>query len=96
VVGDGSICRGPKSPGYDDPRAEGFDAAVAAALAGADLGALRELDVRVATELGVAGRPVWQVLAAAAQAEPPVAAELRYEGAPFGVGYFVSHWRFAA
>ncbi len=96
VMGEGSICRGPRSPGYDDPRAEGFDAGVAAALATADLSGLLGLDVRVAAELGAAGRPAWQVLAAAARAHPPVAAELHYNEAPFGVGYFVAGWRFAA
>src|SRR5258705_10358339 len=36
VLGDASACRSEKAPGYADPRAEDFDAAVAAALATAD------------------------------------------------------------
>ena len=44
VLGDGSARRGEKAPGYLDERAFGFDDAVAAALAGGDAAALRDLD----------------------------------------------------
>jgi hypothetical protein len=65
VLGDGSNRRGPRSPGHDDPRAEGFDAMVAQAFADGDPAALLALDPGLAAELGAAGRPVWQLLAAA-------------------------------
>ncbi len=64
-MGDGSASRGVKSPGYDDPRAEPYDDALAAALAGVDLDVLHGLDPVVSAELGVAGRPAFQALAGA-------------------------------
>jgi hypothetical protein len=67
VLGDGSIRRGPRAPGHDDPRSEGFDAEVGRAFAAADLDALLDLDAGLAAELGAAGRAAWQVLAGAAQ-----------------------------
>jgi hypothetical protein len=92
VLGDGSACRGEKSPGYDDPRAEGFDAAVADALAKGDTAALRDLDPTLAAELLVAGRAPWQVLAGAVDT-PFGTTELLHHSAPYGVGYFVASWR---
>ncbi len=65
VLGDGSNRRGDRAPGQNDARAGEFDAAVAAAFAAADLDALNDLDVALAAELGVIGRPGWQVLAGA-------------------------------
>jgi hypothetical protein len=99
VLGDGSNRRGPRSPGHDDPRAEGFDAAIATAFDDVDLAALAGLDSDLAAELGAAGRVSWQVLAAAAgqtleQSARPLTATVRYQGAPFGVGYLVGEWRF--
>jgi hypothetical protein len=41
VIADGSAKRSLKAPGHLDPRAEGFDAALAATLAAADVGAPR-------------------------------------------------------
>jgi hypothetical protein len=92
ILGDGSACRGEKSPGYDDPRAEGFDAAVAGALAKGDTATLRDLDPALATELLAAGRAPWQVLAGAVD-RPFGTTELLHASAPYGVGYFVASWR---
>jgi hypothetical protein len=98
VMGDGSAKRSRTAPGYLDPRAAGFDAAVAAALREPDPEALLALDPQTAQDLWVAGRPAWQVLAGAAQAtyrvEPDrtIHAELTYDDDPFGVGYLVAHW----
>lgn len=92
VLGDGSACRGEKSPGYDDPRAEGFDAAVAAALAKGDTAALLNLDPGLARELLAAGRAPWQVLAGAVEG-PFGTTELLHDSAPYGVGYLVASWR---
>jgi hypothetical protein len=93
VMGDGSACRGIKSPGYDDPRAEPFDAAAAAALGTADVAALLAIDPAEAGELRAEGRAPWQVLAGAVAASGrPWRAELLYDRAPYGVGYFVASW----
>lgn len=92
VLGDGSACRGEKSPGYDDPRAEGFDAAVADALARGDAAALLSLDAGLATELLAVGRAPWQVLAGAVE-RPFGTTELLHHSAPYGVGYLVASWR---
>ena len=92
VLGDGTACRGEKSPGYDDPRAEGFDAAVADALATGDTAALRDLDPALAAELLVAGRAPWQVLAGAVD-RPFGTTELLHNAAPYGVAYLVASWR---
>jgi hypothetical protein len=90
VMADGSACRSEKAPGYLDPRAEPFDAAVAAALAGGDAGALLAIDPGLAAELRCAGRAPWQVLAGAADSSR--SARLLYDEAPYGVGYLVASW----
>jgi hypothetical protein len=93
VMGDGSACREGKAPGYDDPRAQPYDDAVAVALAGADAGALRDLDPGLSAQLKVAGRAPWQVLAGAAQAAGGKwRGDLSYYAAPYGVAYFVATW----
>lgn len=91
VMGDGSARRSTTAPGYFDPRAEPFDAAVARALREGDRDLLLRLDAGLAAELLVAGRAAWQVLAGAA-AGASWRSELCYEGAPYGVGYFVASW----
>ncbi|MEJ3743499.1 class III extradiol dioxygenase subunit B-like domain-containing protein [Actinomycetes bacterium KLBMP 9797] len=91
VMGDGSARRGLKAPGYDDPRAPGYDMGVARALASADLDALRDLDPELSADLMVAGRAPWQVLAGAARGAA-WRAELAYDDAPYGVAYFVATW----
>jgi hypothetical protein len=93
VMGDGSACRGPKAPGYDDPRAEAYDAGVSRALADADAGALLDLDPVLSAELKVAGRAPWQVLAGATRATGHAwRGEVTYDAAPYGVGYLVARW----
>jgi hypothetical protein len=91
VMGDGTACRTLKAPGYLDKRAEPFDAAVAAALAAADTGALAALDPVLARELKAAGRAPWQVLAGAA-GNGGLAGTLLHESVPYGVAYFVATW----
>lgn len=115
VIGDGSARRSEQAPGYVDPRAAPFDAAVATALGAADAPALAALDPALGADLLAAGVPAWQVAAHAAlaaagpdpsgsadtavaagaaggAAEPAYGAELLYDGAPYGVGYFVATW----
>jgi hypothetical protein len=96
AMGDGSACRGEKSPGYDDPRAQPYDDAVAAALATADRAALLALQPELSARLRVAGRAAWQVLAAAAGDGATWHGDLSYYAAPYGVSYFVATWTAAA
>jgi hypothetical protein len=91
VVGDGSARRSERAPGYVDPRAEPFDAGVAAALAAGDAGALRDLDPVLGADLLAAGVPAWRAVGRAL-AGRRFEAELRYDAAPYGVGYFVAFW----
>ncbi|MBK1788330.1 hypothetical protein [Prauserella cavernicola] len=91
VLGDGSNRHGAASPGGADERAEGFDALVREALAGADRDALRALDPVLAAELGAEGRASWQVLAAVA-GTGTWHAELLHSGTELGVAYHVAAW----
>lgn len=88
VMGDGSARRSEHSPVHLHPRAEIFDTTVAKALQHKDLDVLEALDPDLAGELQAAGRAPWQVLAGAL-AGTPLSGDLRYEAAPYGVGYFV-------
>lgn len=90
VMGDGSARRSHTAPGYLDPRAEPFDAAVEAALRDGDVDALAGLDEHLGAELLAAGVPAWR--AAAGVLAGRYAAELLYAGAPYGVGYFAAVW----
>jgi aromatic ring-opening dioxygenase LigB subunit len=92
VMGDGSARRDERAPGWLDARAVGFDATCASALASGEPDALLALDRSLADELMVAGLPAWQVLAGAARGGEWTA-EMTYDEAPYGVGYFVSLWR---
>jgi hypothetical protein len=91
VMGDGSARRTTKAPGYFDPRAQRYDADVAAALASADPGQLARLDPALSAELMAAGRAAWQVLAGAATGGQ-FRGELHRVAAPYGVGYLVASW----
>lgn len=91
IMGDGSACRGEKSPGYADPRAESFDAAVVAALAAGEVAALVDLDAELAADLLCAGRSAWQVLGGAAGLTPGRGSVL-FDAAPYGVQYTVATW----
>ena len=91
VMGDGSARRSERSPGYLDPRAAEFDRTVARALATGDAAGLAGLDPVRGVELLAAGVPAWRVAGRAA-AGSPVAAELLYDAAPYGVGYLVASW----
>lgn len=93
VVADGAATLTTTSPGYLDPRAEDYQSGVDAALDAGDRAALGALDPRSCADLGIAGRPGYQVLAGLFDgdaADPKV--ETLYRGAPFGVGYHVSLW----
>jgi len=91
VLADGSARRGPKAPGYLDPRAAPFDQAVERSLTAGDPAGLAALDQELAAELLVAGRAAWQVLAGAAEGRR-FQARTYYLGDPFGVWYPVVGW----
>jgi hypothetical protein len=89
VMADGSARRSRRAPGYLDVRAEPFDAGVGRAIRTGDMPALLALDDALAAELMATGRPAWQVLAGAAAGRRP-SCVVRYDDAPFGVGYLVA------
>lgn len=91
VMADLSTRRTPKAPGALDERAEPFDASVAAALAAGDAEALAAIDADLAEELGAAGVPALRLLAETSKGAD-VIPTLRYDAAPFGVGYVVADW----
>jgi hypothetical protein len=91
AMGDGSARRTLKAPGYLDPAAEPFDAAVAAALGGGDAAALAALDPAEGERLLAAGVPVWRAVGAVLSGRR-VVARLRAHEAPYGVGYLVADW----
>jgi hypothetical protein len=89
VMADGSARRSRRAPGYLDVRAEPFDAEVGRAIRVGDMPALLALDAALATDLMATGRPALQVLAGAAAGRRP-SCVVRYDDAPFGVGYLVA------
>ncbi len=68
AMGDASARKAAGVHGAADLAAEGYDAEVRAAFAAADPGRLARLDAALDSELMVAGRAAWQVLAGAAGA----------------------------
>jgi hypothetical protein len=90
VMGDGSARRSTSAPGYFDERAAKFDDGLADALrAGQRLGL--QVDVQLGDELLATAPRAWAA-AAPLLAEAPYRAELLYDDAPYGVGYFVAAW----
>ena len=90
-MGDGTARRSRAAPGYWDERAEGFDAAVLAALAAGDSAALAALDLQLAAELLCAGAPAWAA-AGVLLSGRAMDAEVLYAEVPFGVQYIVAGW----
>lgn len=96
VLADGTAKRDESAPGHVDVRALAFDAAVSTALAGADTAALAALDLGRAAELWASGAPALKALGATPSTDgsgtAPWQARLRYDAAPYGVGYWVAVW----
>jgi hypothetical protein len=90
VMGDGSARRSTSAPGYLDDRAADFDADVAAALASGRGDAL-VIDAWLAEQLLAAGAPAWNAAGRLLRGRC-FGAELLYDDAPYGVGYFVAAW----
>jgi len=91
VMADGSAKRSTSAPGFLDDRAEAFDTGIAAALAQGDAEALAELDTPLGAELWAAGTPALKTLGQLTKGAD-IAATLRVDVAPFGVGYWVADW----
>jgi hypothetical protein len=91
AMGDGSARRTVKAPGYLDPGAEPFDAAVATALASGDASGLASLDPVEGERLLAAGVPTWRAVGVALDGRA-FTARLHLDAAPFGVGYLVADW----
>jgi hypothetical protein len=94
VVGDGSARGSTAAPGYYDERAAGFDQQISAALR-LGRGELLKTDVELGRELLAAGTEVWNCVAVHVEAQS-WDAELLYDAAPYGVGYFVAAWTLRA
>jgi hypothetical protein len=94
AMGDGSARRTVKAPGYLDPGAEPFDAAVATALARGDAAALAGLDPEQGERLLAAGVPTWRAVGEALTGRQ-LSAVLHHDAAPLGVGYLVASWTVA-
>ncbi|WP_253884505.1 hypothetical protein [Actinokineospora diospyrosa] len=93
VLGDGAHRHGERSVGRPDDRCADFDAAIASAMATADLDALDRLDPTLAAELGAVGRAPWQVLAGALRADGhPWRAVESHLSIPLGVAYHFATW----
>ena len=91
AMGDGSARRTLKAPGYLDPAAGPFDATVAAAMSSGNAEALGGLDLADAGRLLAAGAPAWSAVGGALSGRRPIAT-MRYDDAPYGVGYLVADW----
>jgi hypothetical protein len=95
AMADGSARRTLKAPGYLDERSEPFDASVEDIIRSGDLDGLLRVDAGLARELMATGRPVWQVLAGAADGQR-AAVQVHYRDDPFGVLYLVASVNLAA
>ncbi|MFW0784783.1 hypothetical protein AAFP35_09690 [Gordonia sp. CPCC 206044] len=92
VVGDGAISLSARAPGGGlRDEAVVLQGQVDAAIASADTATLAGLDIDRCAAESVAGRPAWQV-AAGLCGDRPMAVDVRYADAPFGVGYTVAVW----
>ncbi len=97
VVADGSARRAETAPGYLDERSGEFDAWIAEALRRGQGNMLHppggevDDDLALARQLMAAGGATWDAIAATTEAAD-WDAELLYDAAPFGVGYFVAVW----
>ncbi|MGI9084112.1 MAG: class III extradiol dioxygenase subunit B-like domain-containing protein [Aeromicrobium sp.] len=91
VMADGSARRSLTAPGYLDDRAAAYDDTIAAALAAGDADVLASLDVDLGDDLLAAGPRALVVLGEMTKGAA-VTARLRWDGAPFGVGYWVADW----
>ena len=88
VMGDLSARRTAKAPASFHPAAEDFDRGIGDAIRKAELDRLLDVD-GLAAELRVGGMAALWLLAGALEGAGSLRGEVRYEAAPFGVGYLV-------
>lgn len=93
LIADGAATLTTASPGYLDERAVAVQRGLDTALGTGDRAALLDLDPELCVELALRGRAVYQVLAGLFARDDAVAADTRYQDAPFGVGYHAGLWR---
>ncbi|MGF1645506.1 MAG: hypothetical protein ACFCVF_01065 [Kineosporiaceae bacterium] len=86
VLADGSITRGPRAPGGDDPRGADVDARIAADLVA---GRVPRIGADEALRFGVRGLP-GLALAAVVARQAGLSWRVTWTGAPAGVGYVVA------
>jgi hypothetical protein len=91
AMGDSCARPAREAPGVPDLEAQDYDEEVAEALAAADARWLARLDPALDSELVVAGRAAWQVLAGAARG-CRMDGRLLCMSAPYGVTYLVASW----
>ena len=90
-MGDGSARRSEQRPRVRRPARDPVRRRGRRALRAGDAAALRELDAGLGADLLAAGVPAWRPRGRARR-DRPSAAELLYDDAPYGVGYFVATW----
>jgi hypothetical protein len=91
IMADGSARRGPKAPGYEDPRAPALDQVLEDALRAGDPEPFLKLEPDLADDLLIGGRAAWQVLSGAWE-DRSARATCHYSADPFGVWYPVFTW----
>ncbi len=95
VIAEGSAARRGDLPAGEIDAAQDLDKALARALAAGDpaeLAAAVETALPSADSLLFTAGPAFAVLARLTAHDPPSRAELRFDCAPLGVGYFVASW----
>jgi hypothetical protein len=96
VIAEGSAARRGDLPHGETDAAQDLDRTLARALAAGDpaaLGAAVRAALPTADSLMFTAGPALAVLARLTTDEPPSRAELRFDCAPLGVGYFVASWQ---
>jgi aromatic ring-opening dioxygenase LigB subunit len=91
VMADGSARHRTLAPEWADVEGRAFDATVAKALESGDAFALASLDLDAAREFQASGTAGLIALGEATKGAH-IAAHVRYDGAPFDVGYWVADW----
>jgi hypothetical protein len=95
VIAEGSAARGSDFPADGPDAAQDLDRTLARALAAGDPAALAtavRTTLPAADSLMFTAGPAFAVLARLTMRDPPSRAELRFDCAPLGVGYFVANW----
>jgi len=91
VMADGSSRHRRLAPEWTDTDGREFDASIATALATGDPDLLASIDVDAAAMYGAAGIDGLMALGRVTKGAH-IAANLRFDGAPFDVGYWVADW----